>query len=66
MFGFNKSKTEKIEGIRKELKQREAKKDIKQAVEGEDGTVTYVEDDRFDGVSKEVKSLLKYRNKTVT
>ena len=39
---------------------------MQQVVEGADGTVTYVEDDRFDGVSKEVKSLLKYRNKTIT
>jgi hypothetical protein len=31
-----------------------------------DGKVKYVEDDRFEGISKEVKNLLKYRNKTIT
>lgn len=56
----------KIEGIRKELKKREARKDMQKAVEGENGRVTYVEDDRFEGMSAEVKKLLKYRNKTIT
>lgn len=31
-----------------------------------DGKVKYVEDDRFEGISKEVKKLLRYRSKTIT
>lgn len=30
-----------------------------------EGKVHYVDDDRFEGVSKEVKKLLRYRNKTI-
>jgi hypothetical protein len=36
------------------------------AEEGEKGKVKYVEDDRFEGVSSDVKKLLRYRNKTLT
>lgn len=31
-----------------------------------DGKVVYVEDDRFEGVSKDVKKLLRYKNKTIS
>ena len=31
-----------------------------------DGKVKFVEDDRFEGVSKDVKRLLRYRNQTMT
>jgi len=48
------------------LKSREARKDINKSVEDESGNIRYVEDDRFDGMSKEVKSLLKYRNKSIS
>ncbi len=60
----------KVEQLRKDIKQREGKKGLK----SEDGNVGvnekgekvhYVEDDRFEGISKDVKSLLKYRNKTI-
>jgi hypothetical protein len=47
------------------LKKREARKSITQEVEGDDGQVRYVEDDRFEGMSADVKRLLKYRNKTI-
>jgi hypothetical protein len=36
----------------------------RKAVE-KDGKVKYVEDDRFEGVSKDVKKLLRYRSKTI-
>jgi hypothetical protein len=39
---------------------------MKNAVEGEDGRVQYVDDDRFEGMSQEVKRLLKYRSKTIS
>jgi hypothetical protein len=51
--------------MRKEIKKREHRSGIK-TVEGDDGKITYVEDDRFEGVSKEVKKLLRYRSKTIT
>jgi hypothetical protein len=35
-------------------------------VQDDDGKVKYVEDDRFEGMTKEVKGLLKYRNKTIS
>ena len=35
-------------------------------VEGENGKIKYVEDDRFEGVGKEVKKLLRYRSKTIS
>lgn len=35
-------------------------------VEDEKGKMKYVEDDRFEGVSKDVKKLLRYRSKTVS
>eukprot|EP00347_Sterkiella_histriomuscorum_P019407 403341740 len=54
----------KIEGLRKEKKRREGRKGLK-TVE-QDGKVKYIEDDRFEGVSKDVKRLLRYRNKTIT
>ena len=48
------------------MKQREARKSMAQEVHDDStGKVTYVEDDRFEGMSKEVKGLLKYRNKTI-
>jgi len=50
--------------MRRETKKREARKGLK-TVE-KDGKIKYVEDDRFEGISKEVKRLLKYRNKTIT
>jgi hypothetical protein len=50
--------------LRKELKKREARKGIKNT--DKDGTKTYVEDDRFEDVSKDVKKLLRYRNKTIS
>lgn len=50
--------------MRKEKKRREGRKGLK-TVE-KDGKVKYVEDDRFEGISKEVKKLLRYRNKTIT
>ena len=60
----------RIEGMRKEIKKREGKKGLKiadakdshQSSKGGD----FVEDDRFEGMSKDVKSLLKYRNKTLS
>lgn len=45
------------------MKQREARKAIRSGEK--DGTVKYVEDDRFEGVSTDVKKLLRYRSKTV-
>ena len=51
--------------MRKDIKKREHRKGMK-TEEGEDGKVKYVEDDRFEGVSPDVKKLLKYRSKTVT
>ena len=59
-----------MEQLRKDIKQREGKKGIKNPEGapnvGERGEkVQYVEDDRFEGISKDVKSLLKYRNKTI-
>ncbi len=56
----------RIEQTRKELKKREARKGISRAVQEEDGSVKIVDDDRFEGMSSEVKKLLKYRNKTIT
>jgi hypothetical protein len=50
--------------VRKEIKKREARKGMK-TIE-KDGKLKYVEDDRFEGVSKEVKKLLRYRNKTIS
>lgn len=52
-----------IEQLRKDLKQRESRKELK-TVEKK-GKESYVEDDRFEGVSKDVKKLLKYRVKTI-
>jgi hypothetical protein len=49
--------------LRLEIKKRETRKELK-TVE-KDGKVKYVEDDRFEGVSKDVKKLLKYRTKTI-
>jgi hypothetical protein len=46
-----------------EIKKRETRKELK-TVE-KDGKVKYVEDDRFEGVSKDVKKLLRYRTKTI-
>ena len=46
------------------MKKRENRKGLK-TVE-KDGKVKYVEDDRFEGVSKDVKRLLRYRNKTIS
>ncbi len=51
--------------MRKDIKKRENRSGLK-TVEGEDGKIKYVEDDRFEGVSKEVKKLLRYRSKTAT
>lgn len=56
----------RIEGLRKEQKSREGKRGITRHVEGDDGQVQEVDDDRFEGVSPEVKRLLKYRSKTIT
>lgn len=50
--------------MRKETKKREARKGLK-TIE-KDGKVKYIEDDRFEGISKDVKKLMRYRNKTVT
>ncbi len=50
--------------MRKEIKKREARSEAVKAVE-KDGKVKYVEDDRFEGVSKDVKKILRYRSKTV-
>lgn len=57
-------KIKDIEKLRKEIKKREARKDAVKAVE-KDGKVKYVEDDRYEGVSKDVKKLLRYRSKTI-
>ena len=46
--------------MRKDIKKREGRSGLK-TVEGGDGKIKYVEDDRFEGVSKEVKKLLRYR-----
>lgn len=54
----------KVEAIRKELKQREARRGLP-SKQGQDPSL-FVEDDRFEGHSTEVKRLLRYRNKTVT
>ena len=53
-----------IETKRKAIKKREHRTGMK-TKEGKDGKVTYVEDDRFEGVSKDVKKLLRYRSKTI-
>lgn len=50
--------------MRKEIKQREARKEAVKAVE-QNGKIKYVEDDRYEGVSKDVKKLLRYRSKTI-
>lgn len=52
-----------IEIQRKEFKKREGRRGMK-TIE-QDGKVKYVEDDRFEGISKEVKNLLRYRSKTI-
>ncbi len=55
-----------IEKLRKEIKKREARKEAMKPVE-KDGKVKYeMEDDRFEGVSKDVKKLLRYRSKTIS
>lgn len=51
--------------MRKEIKKREARKEALKAVE-QDGKVKYIEDDRFEGVSKDIKKLLRYRSKTIS
>lgn len=56
----------RIENTRKELKKRETRKGINRAVEGDDGRIQFVEDDRFEGMSSEVKKLLKYRSKSIS
>ena len=56
----------RIEQKRKELKDREHRSGISEVKDSESGTVKYVEDDRFEHVSKEVKKLLRYRTKTIT
>lgn len=50
--------------MRKEIKKREARKEALKAVE-QNGKIKYIEDDRFEGVSKDVKKLLRYRSKTI-
>lgn len=50
--------------MRKEIKKREGRSELK-TVEGKNGKPKYVEDDRFEGVSKDVKKLLRYRSKTI-
>ena len=50
--------------LRKDRKQREARKGLK-TEEKDGGQLKYVEDDRFEDVSKDVKKLLRYRNKTI-
>ena len=49
--------------MRKDIKKREHRSELK-VVEKEDGK-QYVEDDRYEGVSTEVKKLLRYRSKTI-
>jgi hypothetical protein len=49
--------------MRKDLKKREARKGLR--VKEENGKKSYVEDDRFDGLSKDVKKLLRYRAQTI-
>ncbi|CDW73363.1 dhhc zinc finger domain containing protein [Stylonychia lemnae] len=54
-----------IERMRKELKDRESRTEAVKTVE-QNGKIKYVEDDRYEGVSKDVKKLLRYRSKTVS
>jgi len=59
----------KVEKLRKETKHRENRKAVKVIIEGEETTTDdsdKVEDDRFEGLQKDVKRLIKYRTKTVT
>jgi len=59
----------KVEKLRKEAKHRENRKAVKVIIEGEETTTDdsdKVEDDRFEGLQKDVKRLIKYRTKTVT
>lgn len=50
--------------MRKELKDRESRTEAVKTIQ-HNGKTKYVEDDRYEGVSKDVKKLLRYRSKTV-
>ena len=64
---------QKVEQLRKQYKQRETRKRLRFAIEGGGGAVgsggskreTHDNDDRFVGISSEVKAVLKYRSKTM-
>ena len=55
--------------LRKEVKQRENRKAARVVIEGDAGAVPNeqqaTEDDRFEGLQKDVKRLIKYRTKTM-
>jgi len=53
------------EVLRKEVKNRESRKAAKVNIDGRPGADQVVEDDRFEGLQKDVKRLMKYRTKTV-
>ena len=59
----------KIEKLRKENKKRENRKAALVRIEGEDTSnddSSTAEDDRFEGLQKDVKRLMKYRSKTMS
>ena len=61
------SDLEENEKLRKEVKNRENRKEAKVAIEPvREGQVNFEgEDDRFEGLQKDVKRLVKYRTKTM-
>jgi hypothetical protein len=57
---------ERVEKYRKEHKQREHRKAVNVNLDDDgDATQAEVEDDRFEGLQKDVKRLMKYRTKTL-
>lgn len=59
----------RIEKLRQENKQREHRKAVRVVVEDDDDANVgkqEAEDDRFDGLQKDVKQMIKYRSKTMS